>query len=661
MALPTLTLDDLTWQQMVDAARRRIVAASGSQWTLHAAVDPGVTLIELVAWLLEQRLYFADQVTPDLERALLRLIDERPRPAQAAATVLQFASGRKTVRVAAGTEMQPLLQTRSTLIFSTEESLTVAPLADRIGLYARGQDRTDEFAQSYVDLTTAGVPSDVTIALPLVSPLPTAKEPALGLFFELTNDAIGAEWTPEAATIASATKVEFWRRDGSGKSARFPSSGFHDGTNGLRRSGIVRLPLDGWVADQGTTSRYTVELRCADTAKFPFPPRLVGLWLNAALARHRRHVAPPRSHAAWLLLSDAPSLRLADGPVMKETVHLSLQERDAAWHRWSRVDDVTASGPADRVFVVDRDRGVISFGDGLTGRLPTLADNHAPPAANNVHISYDVGGGIAGNVGSGQKWQAVGHHLFQALNLVDCVGGASDESTDDTRQRAADDERQVTRAVIAGDYETLALTTPGVGIARAHAAVGLHPSYSCTLAPGAVTVIVVPWAPRPSGGPDDPAWDEVGWTFAPMPDPGAIGAVCKRLDEARLVATSVFVRGPVYRHAALAVRAEGDPRDPLAWQTAIALRLRVFLDPLRGGDDSSGWPFGEPLRPSALLREAQAAIGKEGDITAVSITLDGVAPTNDCDDVVIGAHNLVVLEATELQLSRVVPTRSGLR
>jgi hypothetical protein len=563
------------------------------------------------------------------------------------------------VRVGAGTELQPLTQKRAALIFSTEQSLTVAPLADRIGLFARGRDRTDEFAQGYVDLMTAGVPSDVTITLPLSSPLPTTNEPALGLLFELTNDVIGAEWTPDAATIAPAAKVEFWRRDAGGKSSRFPSSGFHDGTNGLRRSGVVRLPPDGWSPDAGTTSRYTVELRCADTARFSFPPRLVGLSLNAAIARHHRHVAPPPSHAAWLLLSDAPSLRTPEAPVMKETVALSLCERDGKWHHWKRVDDVGGSGPADRVFVVDRDRSVITFGDGLTGRLPTLYQK--TPAADNVRLAYDVGAGVAGNFGSGQKWQAVGHHLFQAVNLVDCVGGTEDESIDDTRQRAADDERQVTRAVIAGDYKTLALTTPGAGIARAHAAVGLHPSYSCTLVPGAVTVIVVPWAPRPSGGPDDPAWDEADWTFAVEPDPGAVAAVCKRLDHARLVATSVFVRGPIYRHAALTVHAEGDPRDPLAWQTAIARRLRAFLDPLRGGEDGSGWPFGEPLRPSALLREAQAAIGKDGDITAVSVTLDGVAPSNDCDDVLIGDHNLVALDAARLQLSRVVPTRSGLR
>ena len=46
MALDRVVLDDLDWKGMVDAIRRRIPAASDGQWTLHAPVDPGVTLLE---------------------------------------------------------------------------------------------------------------------------------------------------------------------------------------------------------------------------------------------------------------------------------------------------------------------------------------------------------------------------------------------------------------------------------------------------------------------------------------------------------------------------------------------------------------------------------------------------------------------------------------
>jgi hypothetical protein len=57
MAIPQITLDDLTWADLSAAARGRIPAGSNGRWTLHAPVDPGITLLELHAWLLEQRLY----------------------------------------------------------------------------------------------------------------------------------------------------------------------------------------------------------------------------------------------------------------------------------------------------------------------------------------------------------------------------------------------------------------------------------------------------------------------------------------------------------------------------------------------------------------------------------------------------------------------------
>ena len=78
MALKELTLDDLTWDAMVKAVRGRIAAASSGAWSLHAPVDPGVTFIELYAWLLEQRLYWLDQVPDSLTLAALNLLGLKP-------------------------------------------------------------------------------------------------------------------------------------------------------------------------------------------------------------------------------------------------------------------------------------------------------------------------------------------------------------------------------------------------------------------------------------------------------------------------------------------------------------------------------------------------------------------------------------------------------
>ncbi|HEY1403490.1 MAG TPA: hypothetical protein VGB05_05145, partial [Pyrinomonadaceae bacterium] len=90
MALEQLKLDDLTWTQMVTAIRRRIPAASDGLWTLHAPVDPGVTLLELYAYLLEQRLYWLDQTPDALVHAALSLMGERARAARPSATVMRL-------------------------------------------------------------------------------------------------------------------------------------------------------------------------------------------------------------------------------------------------------------------------------------------------------------------------------------------------------------------------------------------------------------------------------------------------------------------------------------------------------------------------------------------------------------------------------------------
>ena len=60
MPLEQIRLDDLSWPDMVQAVRSRIAAVSQEKWTHHAPVDPGVTLLELFAYLLEQRLYWLD-------------------------------------------------------------------------------------------------------------------------------------------------------------------------------------------------------------------------------------------------------------------------------------------------------------------------------------------------------------------------------------------------------------------------------------------------------------------------------------------------------------------------------------------------------------------------------------------------------------------------
>ena len=88
-------------------------------------------------------------------------------------------------------------------------------------------------------------------------------------------------------------------------------------------------------------------------------------------------------------------------------------------------------GSGDRHFVVDRERGLLRFGNGLTGRVPRLTTS----VANTVKVQYSVGGGAIGNVGEGLHWSA-DNDDFQAINVVAAEGGAESETIAAARDRA---------------------------------------------------------------------------------------------------------------------------------------------------------------------------------------------------------------------------------
>ncbi|MEW8030338.1 MAG: hypothetical protein AB2806_21700, partial [Candidatus Thiodiazotropha sp.] len=119
-SLPPLSLDDLSYEDLRLMAVRRITAASGGRWTHHAAVDSGVTLLELFAFLLEQQLFVLDQVPDSLTHAILALLGEAPKETGVARTAVALMPSSLTtsLRLNAGTAIRPDDPALSSLIFS---------------------------------------------------------------------------------------------------------------------------------------------------------------------------------------------------------------------------------------------------------------------------------------------------------------------------------------------------------------------------------------------------------------------------------------------------------------------------------------------------------------------------------------------------------------
>lgn len=67
-------LDDLTYEELVNEAKA-LIPIIYPEWTDHNPSEPGIMLIELLAWLTEMVIYRTDQVTEDHYRAFINLIN----------------------------------------------------------------------------------------------------------------------------------------------------------------------------------------------------------------------------------------------------------------------------------------------------------------------------------------------------------------------------------------------------------------------------------------------------------------------------------------------------------------------------------------------------------------------------------------------------------
>ena len=712
MALEPVKLDDLTWNDMVTAIRSRIAADSEGRWTLHAPVDPGITLLELFAWLLEQRLYWMDQVPDSLERAALALLGvDGPKPAQTAATVLTLYDRSQQPQafrtVGSETKFKPVHTSRPPLVFSTESAFTLLPvLPDQpVTLQIGGVDRTADLRQGRVLrlFPADGSFSEVKLVLQLSDLIPsTPPTEQFTLFFKLRiSSDIPSQWSPDAKSdVHFPADISWWYHSKTGEKIQFAS--VNDGTKGFRRSGIVRftIPAD-WQPETNPadikTKSYAIWIR-VNQATFTAPPLLERLEPNACIARNQWFVDPVLGRVEWLPLP-GNTISLSDYvkdpadknyPPLEQQVILKFREHSdpddpKLWTQWQVAADLTLKRPSDRFFTVNRESRKLLFGDGLAGRMPILFSDPGGKSPN-VYLQYLVGGGAVGNLEENLCWESLlssgasssgidAPNLTSsprtgvrncsvesvsdliACNVVPAEGGADSESIASARQRAASQLKRLDRAVTRKDYEEIARTTPGVAIQRAHAAIGYHPCYPCMPVLGVVTVFIVPYAPRED---IDEVWVENAFVSAPAPDPGALSAVQNRLENARLVSSEVFIRGPRYRPIAVVAEVEADSLDPVTLKHRIKKGLTMFFDPLVGGDEGLGWPFGEPVRPSALLREIQKVLGKDGEAMGVSITLLDIDQESDCLDVKIGPHDLVELKAFSAQFSRPSKSQGGL-
>lgn len=126
MPISLPNLDDRRWVDLIEQGRA-LVPLYSPEWTDHNASDPGITLMELFAWVAEMDVYRLNRITNRQRRRLLQLMNIRPEPPRPSTVVVELgiASGPGPVPLPASLEFVGVGLDGGAVAFQSTTAITV--------------------------------------------------------------------------------------------------------------------------------------------------------------------------------------------------------------------------------------------------------------------------------------------------------------------------------------------------------------------------------------------------------------------------------------------------------------------------------------------------------------------------------------------------------
>jgi hypothetical protein len=291
-------------------------------------------------------------------------------------------------------------------------------------------------------------------------------------------------------------------------------------------------------------------------------------------------VTPENGYQEEIWINEGSAQSLEGSSISQEEIQQTKDSKGdiiETWVLWHKADELSKSGPNDRIFVRSTKDNRYIFGDGIKGKIP-------PSGADNIQITYFVGGGVQGNVKAREikTLKDFVPYVDSVINPLPAEGGIDRETTDSLLIRGPQILRNRNRAVTALDYESLVHGRfPSLARVKCLSGIDSDGRFS----PGNITTVIIP-----SSSEDRPLP-----TIALINNVKEFLRTCSAQMPMKDLAVKVIP--PIYVTTSIA--ADIYPTDPefatVAKNKALD-KLNVFLNSLYGGFDGRGWNLGSPVR-----------------------------------------------------------------
>jgi len=628
MSLPIPDLDNKNFSQIIEEVKACLPTLA-PEWTDYNLSDPGITILELLAWLTDIEIYRLNRITEKHILKFLKLLNSLPEPVKPATTWITFSlpeNYTNIIHIPQGTNLIAIDKDIS-LHFETTEDIYVHPikikkiiLRNERGITEYDENSIPQYFYAFGEEAKKGSCFYIGFDKPL--------KDKFSLTFILYEDDLPpvGKHGKESPKIIPSAEIEWSYWDGKGwKKLELEK----DETLHLSQNGSVtfkEIPLmqakEGWYFIRAKIKKDGYEI----------VPRIKKILINTTKAIQIKRIINEELGKSNGLPNQTFSLKefpVVSSDYFKIELKIKyLKNGTETTEVWEEVDTLSACTHKDKVFKIDRKKGLIIFGDGINGKIP--------PANSTIFCSYAVSKGKRGNISEGCRWQILDDikdkDKISIENYFPASEGSDPETIEEAFLRFKRDLLTPYQAVTANDYEFLALNTPGIRVARAKA-IG-------NSALNQVKVIVVPFSLSPM----------------PYPSEGFLKTVCYHLDKHRLITTKVKVLPPEYAIISVMARIKTkDEADPEQVIKRVNDSLNRFFHPLYGWKDGKGWPFGKAVYVSDVYALLEGVEGVDC-VFDVEIKAEGAYLSYQDGNVILkenalttsGTHSFSVLTTFEI-------------